>query len=285
MDDFEARRKHLVRLAYQMLGSVSDADDIAQETWIRWQGADQSAISNASAWLTKTATNLAIDRLRQLQRSREEYIGEWLPEPLLDSDPGERAEIDESVSIALMRTLQNLRPEERAAFLLHDVFGYAFVDVASILDLRSAHCRQLASRARARLAVDRSPTRARVSDVERLTDAFFRAIETADLSALESVLADDVMLHSDGGGKAAAARKPIEGRSAVARFFDRIYRAHEGPIRRRSSWFNSAPGALVFEGDSPVTAFQFDCIDGQITTIYAQRNPDKLSVIAPSLDS
>ncbi len=280
IDIFEEQRPRLVRLAYQMLGSVADAEDIAQETYLRWQRAGEPALDRPQAWFARTCTRLCLDRLKSAQRQREQYVGEWLPEPLADR-PAPGDEVDDSVSMALLRTIERLRPAERAAFLLHDVFGYAFQDVASMLDRESADCRQLAVRARRKLAAEHHaaaepPT---AESVRRLADAFFEAVEQGDDAALRNVLAEDVVLYADGGGRVPAASRPIEGSEAVARFFVRVLAA-SGSIERRGVWFNGAPGQLVLEDGVPVSAFQFHVVDGRVAGVYVQRNPDKLKRLA-----
>ena len=274
--DFERHRRFLTRLAYRLLGSVSDAEDIAQETFVRWNAAGCPVLRTPRAWFTRTCTRLALDRLKSAQRQREQYVGEWLPEPLLADEREDRSELDDTLSMALLMTVQRLRPTERAAFLLHDVFAYEFTEVAEILDLEPAHCRQLAARARKRLHERRPQPRADEATVRRLSAAFFSAIESGDLQGLHAVLAEDVALHTDGGGKVSATRRPITGVTAVARFFHRIFRATADDAEVREAWFNGAPGALVHERGQLVSAFQFHVENARIAGIYVQRNPDKL---------
>lgn len=259
-----------------MLGSVADAEDVVQETFVRWREAGEPALRSARAWFTRTCTRLAVDRVRALQRRREEYVGEWLPEPLLADASDARAELDDTLSMALLATVQRLPPKERAAFLLHDVFGYSFAEIGEILDLQSAHCRQLAVRARRHLGGEARHD-ADVATVRRLNDAFFAAVGSGDLERLGTVLAADVVLHSDGGGKVAAARRPIAGAAAVARFFERVFRPARGRIERREAWFNGGPGTLVYEEGVLVSAFQLRLVGDRIASIFVQRNPDKLA--------
>ncbi len=278
--EFESHRTYLVRLAYRMLGTVVDAEDIVQESYLRWHSAGQPELKTPRAWFTRTCTRLCLDRLKSAQKEREQYPGEWLPEPIDDAGPLDRRELDDTLSMALLATIQKLRPEERAAFLLHDVFSYEFEDVAELLDLEASHCRQLASRARRHLAGDVTRFPAEESTLTRVSEAFFRALSSGDLGALRSVLSADVVLHSDGGGKVSAARHPIRGHEKVLRFFDRIFVSARTPAKldRTQTWFNGGPGVLVLEEGVPVSAFQFQLVDGKIVGIYVQRNPDKLGM-------
>ncbi|HEX5053254.1 MAG TPA: RNA polymerase sigma factor SigJ [Planctomycetota bacterium] len=270
-------RAFVVQLAYRMLGSVQDAEDVAQDTWLRWQQAGPLQLERPRAWFAKTATNLCIDRLRSQQRSREHYHGEWLPEPWAGGDDADRHSIDETLSLALLHAIQRLNPAERAVFLLHDVFGYGFGDVAPMLDLDAANCRQLAVRARQHLG---GPPRRRAmpEETERLGASFFAALRDGDVAALRRVLHDDVVLRSDGGGKVAAVHYPLLGRDRVARFFDRLFlRARTFPLGEiEVAWFNGAPGFLTRAGGVVTAAYQFDVQDGAIAAIHVQRNPDKL---------
>ena len=278
--DFEEHRRYLTRLAYRMLGTVADAEDVVQDSFLRWQAAGEPHLGEPRAWFARTCTRLCLDRLKATRRQREQYVGEWLPEPLLADDPEDRLELDESLSMALMLTVQRLPPTERAAFLLHDVFGHAFAEVAEILELEVAHCRQLAVRARRNLEGGRRFRATDQETVRRLSAAFFSAVGSGELQQIRSVLADDVVLHSDGGGLVAAARRPVEGAEAVARFFHRIFQQRTVSITVRPLWFNGAPGVVICEDGAPVSAFQFQLDGEQIAGIYVQRNPEKLRELA-----
>ncbi|MEM9190211.1 MAG: RNA polymerase sigma factor SigJ [Myxococcota bacterium] len=272
--EFEAERGAMIRLAYRMLGSVADAEDVVQDAYVRWHRAGRPELDSPRAWLVRTCTRLCLDRLKSAQRQREEYVGQWLPEPIVDAV--DRAEVDETLSMALMVTIERLAPAQRAAFLLHDVFGYEFREVAEVLSLQEAHCRQLALRARRKLRAE-PPTSAPDGDeVRRVTRAFFEAIETGD--GLEALLAADVVLRSDGGGKAAAAAVPVEGAAAVSKFFVRVFLKKPRPFDLQTTWFNGAPGVLVREGGAVVSAFQFQIVAEKVRGIFVQRNPDKLRV-------
>lgn len=277
--DFEAHRDYLLRLAYRLLGSVADAEDMVQETWIRWSSAGEPELREPRAWLTTTCTRLALDRLKSAQVERSEYPGEWLPEPLLEErQPDERAELDETLSMALLATIERLSPTERAAFLLHDVFGYAFSEVGEILQLETANCRQLALRARKGLGVQRPRGKPSRANVEEVTSAFFDAIEGRDLGSLEQLLAAEVSFLSDGGGKASAAPRELLGVKRVTHFLDRVLLrpARTGDWVFESRWFNGAPGMVLFQGGVAVSAFQLEVHDGLVFSIHVQRNPDKL---------
>jgi RNA polymerase sigma-70 factor (ECF subfamily) len=280
-DDFERERAFLVQLAYRMLGSVQDAEDVVQETWLRWQQHGAPALTTPRAWFARTCSRLCIDRLRAAERSGERYFGEWLPEPWVD--PGARRELDDTLSQALLRTLRNLSAAERAVFLLHDVFGYEFAEVGAMLDLDSANCRQLAVRARGRLdAAPRQPQQP--AEVERLGNAFFGALRGGDVDGLRRLLRDDVVMTSDGGGRAKAVHYPLVGSDRVLRFVDRLFvrTALHGDLVAEASWWNGAPGFLLRDAAGAVAAaWQFEVADGRIVAILVQRNPDKLRRFAP----
>lgn len=281
VEEFERERRYLSRLAYRLLGSVADAEDAVQETFLRWRRSDEE-VTEPRAWLTRTCTRLCIDRIRASERRREEYVGEWLPEPLVE-DAG--PELDETLSMALLRTVERLPATERASFLLHDVFGYEFTEVGEILGLQPANCRQLAVRARQHLrdgprrsAPGSASGGSNEATVRRLGEAFFAAIGDGDLERLQGVLAADVVLYSDGGGKVAAARVPVVGAPKVAAFFVSVF-AREPESELDAIWFNGAPGVVVRQAGRPVSAFQFEVAAGRIVGIYVQRNPDKLGTL------
>ncbi len=278
---FEEHREHLIMLGYRMLGTVAEAEDMAQETYLRWSQAGEPELDSPRAWLTRTCTHLCIDQIKAARRDRETYVGEWLPEPMVDSPQPDG--IDDSLSMALLVAVQCLKPTERAAFLLHDVFGYDFNEVGSILGRGGASCRQLAVRARKHLA-DREPRRASPKETDpksiaRVTEAFFEAVRSGELGNIRAVLAEDAVLYSDGGGKVAAVRHPLHGGDAIARFFEGIFRKNR-EFEVEDIWLNGAPGKLLREKSKPATAFQAFVAGGRITAIYAQRNPDKLAGFA-----
>lgn len=274
---FEEHREHLVMLGYRMLGTVAEAEDMAQETYLRWSQAGEPALTSPRAWLTRTCTHLCIDQIKSARREREAYVGEWLPEPIVNSPQDDG--IDDSLSMALLVAIQCLKPTERAAFLLHDVFGYDFNEVGTILGREGPSCRQLAVRARRHLA-ERAPSQTDPKEtdpatIKRVTEAFFDAIRSGELSHIRAVLAEDAVLHSDGGGKVAAVRNPLHGGDTIARFFEGIFRKQRD-FEVEDIWINGAPGKLLRLEAKPATAFHAEVANGRITAIWAQRNPDKL---------
>lgn len=280
-DFFESYRGLLTGLAYRMLGSVSEAEDVVQDTYLRWREADHGSIRTPRAWLVTACSRLAIDELRSARVRREHYPGPWLPEPWVDESetPAEQAEVDDSVSMALLVVLEKVSPTERAAFLLHDIFDFKFDEVADILGKTSAACRKLASRARERVREGTVNAIVSAQEHTRFADAFIRAAREGDHDGLINLLHPNVTLHSDGGGKAQAAMKIVEGLQPVGKFFRGVYtqayrRATQ--ISVTAARFNGYPGLLIFEDGKLVTAFSFALQDGAIRSIFAVRNPDKL---------
>jgi RNA polymerase sigma-70 factor (ECF subfamily) len=274
---FEAARRLLEGIAYRMLGTLADAQDVVQETYLRWLAADPAEIRDATAWLVTVCTRLATNVLRSARVRRETYVGTWLPEPLAPAH-GERVMLDESVSLALLIVLETLSPLERAAFLLHDVFDYDFDQIAGILGRSAPACRKLASRARGAVHAGR-PRFAPDAEVQRaMVESFVRALRAGDVAGIERLLADGARLYADGGGKAHATR-PLVGAPAIAAFFRRI---HAGFARAGTRfdveprWLSGALGAVTREDGVLATAMAIEIEAGAIRAIYAQRNPDKL---------
>lgn len=286
MDDtsnqFESHRRYLVSLAYRMMGSIVESEDVVQDAYLRWHDADQQRIRHPRAYLSTVVTRLCLDRLRESRRSRESYVGPWLPEPLAqemsDSD-GSSAELVEDISFALMLALERLSPLERAAFLLHDVFDLDFDQVALTLDRSPAACRQLASRARAHVRSERPRFTVSPEHRDRIAEAFFGAARSGDTEALRALLADSATFHSDGGGRRSAARKPIVGRERVARVLWGIARrvAWAGPVWSESLSINGMPGTLSVERDGTLQTTAIEIVGDAVSGIYVVRNPDKLS--------
>jgi RNA polymerase sigma-70 factor (ECF subfamily) len=281
-DEFEEHRHHLFGVAYRMLGSVSEAEDVVQDTWLRWRATSPDEVRSPRGFLTTVATRLAIDRLRSAQRRREEYVGPWLPEPLVtDDDPAATAELADSLSMAFLLVLERLNPVERAVLLLHDVFGYDYDEVADIVERTPANCRQIASRARAHLSGER-PVRPRtaVEDEQRLAFAFAAAAGSGDLATLEGMLAEDVVLWSDGGAARRAARRPVVGRDRVARFIVNV--AHRVPVDAAFEYvhLNGEPAVIVRNADGPYMTWSVELFDGAVRAIHAVNNPDKLRHLA-----
>jgi len=282
VEEFEEHRRHLFGVAYRMLGSVSEAEDVVQDTWLRWCAAPADEVRSPRSYLTTVATRLAIDRLRSAQRRREEYVGPWLPEPLVtDDDPAASAELADSLSVAFLLLLERLNPVERAVLLLHDVFGYDYDEVAEIVDRTPTNCRQIASRARAHLTGER-PVRPRPppEDEQRLAFAFAAAAGSGDLATLEGLLAEDVVLWSDGGPARRAARRPVAGRDRVARFVANL--AHRMPLDGSLEFvhLNGEPAVIVRTPKGPFLTMAVEMEDGAIRTVRAVINPDKLRHLA-----
>jgi RNA polymerase sigma-70 factor (ECF subfamily) len=281
--EFEARRPRLMRLAYRMLGSLGEAEDAVQDAWIRWQGADLSAIADPEAWLVSTTTRLCIDRLRAEKTRREAYRGPWLPEPLIEElteDPLERAE---EVSVAFLLALERLSPLERAVFLLHDVFDADYAAVAQTLGRSEAACRQLASRARDHVRDARPRFSVDQAEAARLAIAFMEAARNNDLEGLKSLLAEDAVLISDGGGKRGAALRPLVGPDDIAGLFRGLNWRHDWSVEAklvRLARINGYVGVVLkIPGGLATVAFQPDG-EGKIAAVYMVANPDKLSRVS-----
>jgi len=273
-DPFVTHRSLLFTVAYEMLGSAADAEDVVQETWLRWAGVDQADVHDPRAYLVRTVTRQALNRLRSVSRRREEYIGEWLPEPLLTSpDVAEDAELAENVSIAMLTVLETLGPAERAVFVMREVFETPYHEIAEVVGKSPATVRQIAHRAREHVASRRPRMQVDRAQQQAAVEKFMTAISTGDVQGLVEVLAPDVVLISDGGGQVAAIRKPITGAERVAAF---LVRAAQFPdFAATTAWLNGMPGARIDVGGA-ATAVSLVVEDGRITRIYAIRNPDKL---------
>ena len=282
LDVFAAERPRLFGLAYRMLGAVGDAEDVVQEAWLRWQQADHAAISKPQAWLTTVVTRLSVDALRRVKRERAGYSGEWLPEPLLmDVAPANlRAETAESLSMAFLVLLERLSPNERAVYLLREVFGLDYGEIGEILEKSEPACRQLAKRARDHLEGRFRAPVDMPDDGAKLVAKFVQATMDADVDALVACLAEDAEFHSDHGGKVAAARRTILGANKVARFIVGVTQRFGPPdSATRVVNFNGQPGVVVYSEGRPHTALVLELADGQLCRIYAIRNPDKLRTI------
>lgn len=281
---FQPLRPGLVRLAYRMLGSIAEAEDVVQEAYIRWHQTDRSVVREPGAFLSKTVTRLCLDILKSARVKRETYIGPWLPEPVLETDGEEdRAE---DLSLTLMMALERLSPLERAAFLLHDVFGLGFDEVATTLDRDPAACRQLAARARKNVRAERPRYAIDREEGERVTDAFFAASRTGDLSGLRNLLAENVVSYTDGGGIRNAALNPLFGFRRVAGLFLGVARKSGGqlPTILYKGPINGLPGFVTLEEDGMVQTTALDIEDGRIVGVYIVRNPEKLRHLADLAD-
>ncbi|OAP36500.1 RNA polymerase subunit sigma [Sinorhizobium glycinis] len=269
---FDPLRPKLLRVAYRMLGSVADAEDIMQEAFIRWMGADRAAVREPEAFLRRTVTRLCLDQLKSARRQRETYVGPWLPDPVVEEEE------EEDVTLPLMLALERLSPLERAAFLLHDVFGLAFDEVAATIQRDPAACRQLATRARAHVRDARPRFRVEKERGIELAKAFFTASRSGDMKALGALLAADVSIHSDGGGKRSAAIVPIIGFAAVMKvheYLAGLFRK-DGSKLVRAGFVNGLPGFVTLEADGELQTTALDIEDGKVAAIYVVRNPDKL---------
>jgi len=283
---FKAHSTRVLGLAYRMLGSRADAEDVLQETWIR-VSASTAEVENPEAFLVTVATRLCLDHLKSARVRRETYVGPWLPEPVLSVEsfsPETAAALADDLSFALLLTLQTLTPPERAAFLLHDVFDLPFSEIAATLGKSEAACRQLAARARKAVKAKRRANSVSPDECRTLTTRFFETLETGDLDALKNLLRTDAVLYSDGGGVKISALNPIRGDDKVARFFLGIARKS---MRRRQAVdlagaeINGQPGALIFVDGLLDQTLSIDVVDGQIAKIYVVRNPEKLENIEP----
>ncbi|GLS43541.1 sigma-70 family RNA polymerase sigma factor [Methylobacterium brachythecii] len=274
---FDPLRPRLIRVAYRMLGSVADAEDVVQEAFIRWMGVDHAAIREPEAFLRRTVTRLCLDQLGSARRRHETYIGPWLPDPVVEEPE------DEDVTLPLMLALERLSPLERAAFLLHDVFGVAFEEVATTIDRDPAACRQLAARARTHIREARPRFQVEKERGLAIAQAFFTASRSGDMAALGGLLAADVSLHSDGGGKRSAALRVLFGIEDVMKLhgaLSRHFGAHPSHLVYAGS-INGLSGFVTREADGELQTTALDIEDGRITAIYVMRNPDKLRHLHP----
>jgi RNA polymerase sigma-70 factor, ECF subfamily len=271
---FDPLRPKLIRIAYRMLGSVSDAEDMVQEAFLRWLDADRDAVREPEAYLRRVVTRLCLDHLKSARHRRETYIGPWLPEPVVEEAEDE---IDD-VTLPLMMALERLSPLERAAFLLHDVFGVSFEEIAETIGREPATCRQLASRARTHVLGERPRFDMPKERGLEIASAFFAATRSGDMQELQSLLAADVTVYSDGGGKRPAAPQPIVGFDRVMQFHASLAGLFAKKMSRilRYGFINGLPGFVTIEPDDTLqtTALQID--DGKVVAIYVMRNPDKL---------
>ena len=286
---FLEHRPLLFSIAYRMHGSVADAEDAVQETYLRWRRATENGdeIRSPKAWLTTTLSRVCLDQLGSARAKREQYVGPWLPEPLAGASPdvAETVADFDSLSLAFLVLLESLSPKERAVFLLHDVFGYDFASVGEIVGESGTYCRQLAKRARARMAERRPRFEADQAQRERLTSNFLRAVSDGDMPALIKTLTDDVTVFSDGGGKVNAARKPVVGREKVALFLTNLARLAPAGTSFRVEAINGQPGIVTLVDGVVRNVVTFDFVDSGIRTIYIVVNPDKLRPVASALTS
>jgi len=272
---FDPLRPRLIRVAYRMLGSVADAEDVVQDAFLRWLATDRGAVREPEAFLRRVVTRLCLDFLKSARNQREMYVGTWLPEPIVETDD---LEPDEDVTMPLMLALERLSPLERAAFLLHDVFGVEFDEIAETIGREPAACRQLASRARTQVRASRPRFPVPKEHGLEIAEAFFAASRQGNMQQLRSLLASDVAIYADGGGKRPAATHPIVG-------IERVMQAHMGLARMfakgpsqilRYGLINGLPGFVTREADNELQTTGLQIEAGKIVVIYVMRNPDKL---------
>jgi RNA polymerase sigma-70 factor (ECF subfamily) len=275
-DPFVAHRSLLFTVAYEMLGSAADAEDVLQESWLRWADVDQSQVRDPRAYLIRVVTRQALNRLRTLSRSREEYVGEWLPEPLLTGpDVAEDVELAESVSIAVLTVLETLGPTERAVFVLREVFDMPYGEIAEAIRKSPVTVRQIARRAREHVTARRPRMRVGRPEQQAVVERFLAALGTGQLQELMEIMAPDVVLIADGGGIAAAVLAPIHGAEPVARLLASANQS-AAAFATTTVWLNGAPAGLI-EIDGEVAATSLAVENGRVTRIYVMRNPRKLT--------
>jgi len=296
--DFEAHRSFIAGLAYRMLGSIAEAEDVVQETYLRYQATPPETIRSLKAYLTTIISRHCVDQLQLARRKRELYVGPWLPEPLLteatpdEADPEKHVERDESISLAFLMLLEQLQPFERAVFLLREVFEYEYAEIAVVLGLSVVNCRQLFRRAKERVAEDRPRFRPSPERQRQLVQRFLAATQRGELQALTSMLAQDISFWADGGGKTQAARRPVHGRDAVAKLLIGIMRgvwqtlrATPEDVRLSITDVNGEPALLVMLHDRLNTVFVISIAEEQIEGLRVIRNPDKLVYLQHQLQA
>ena len=279
IDDFIAERLLLFGIAYRMLGRVVEAEDMVQETWLRWQKQDRASIQSAKAWLTTTITRLCIDQRRAARRQREEYYGVWLPEPLVEAattPPSGSEAIADSLTMAFMYMLETLSQDERAVFLLREVFEYAYCDIAAIIDTSETNCRQIFSRAKASLGRSAPARAVATSRAQQLVQQFLAACADGEVGNLLNLLAEDAVLYIDGGGRVKAAGRPILSADHISRFFIGIRARRPQGAEYRLARVNGLVGAVMYDMERLVQVFSFDFTSERVQRIYLVRNPDKL---------
>ena len=291
LDAIMSERRQLINLAYRLLGSLAEAEDAVQEAYARWYAMSreqQEAIESPGAWLTKVASRICLDILGSARARRERYVGEWIPEPLPEhgewtsgrlgsstSDPADRVTLDASVNMAFLVVLESMTPAERVSFILHDVFRYAFTEVADIVGRSPAACRQLATSARRRIRATHAPATP-TAELAGIVKDFKRAWEAKDIAALIGLLDPDATVIADGGGLATASLHPIEGSELIARFLVDLAVQTPPNVTFTERTVNGQPGLVAQQDGLTVTVFAFDVVDGRITHIWAIRNPEKL---------
>lgn len=287
VDIFERSRDRLQAIAYRMVGSASDAEDLTQDAFLRWQAADRARIITPEAWLTKVITNLCLNHLTSARVRRESYIGEWLPEPVLDSDsmlgPAETVEQRESLSLAVLVVLETLSPTERVVYVLREAFGYPHREIAEILEISESNSQQLYRRSKAHLAAERTRTQVRLADAYRVTEEFLTAALSGDVNALVELLTDDAVSIADGGGQVPARRTPAVGAAAVARAMHSLFNPNEalrkligGRIDLYPAQVNGGPAVLAFIEDRLSGVVVLESDGEHVSALLIHANPEKL---------
>lgn len=272
-DDFEPHRRFLCGLAYRMLGSVAESEDVVQDAFLRWRQVEREEIAEPRAYLARIVSRLCLDRMKSASHRRESYVGMWLPEPVVAA-PAER--LADDLSVALLLALERLSPLERAVFLLHDVFDMDYGAVAAAIDRTEPACRQLGARAREHVRAERPRYPSTDEDARKIADAFMAAAATGDVDGLTRMLADDAVLYSDGGGKRRAALNPILGKARILRFYKGLQARGAATVHAAEpATLNGLPG-FVLRSHEGTETLAFEVAQGEIIAIYAVRNPDKL---------
>jgi RNA polymerase sigma-70 factor (ECF subfamily) len=278
---FDPLRPALIRAAYRMLGSVADAEDVVQDAFLRWLDVDRNEVREPAAFLRRIVTRLCLDRLKSVRRERETYVGTWLPEPVVESGEEE----PDDITLPLLMALERLSPLERAAFLLHDVFGLDFDEVAATIARDPAACRQLASRARAHVRANRPRYPVAKERGLEIAEAFFAASRNGEMERLRALLAADVTVYADGGGKATAHGAPVTGLESVMQLFARFAAIFATSKSRmvRYGFINGLPGFITIEGGDILQTTALEIEDGHVVAVYVVRNPDKLRHVANAM--
>lgn len=282
-DVFTEYRPLLFTVAYEILGSAADAEDVLQDSYLRWSEVDPSSVDNPRGYLAQIVTRQSLNQLRSAQRRREEYVGSWLPEPIrTGADASEDTLLAESVSMAMMLVLETLSPDERAVFVLREVFGFSHREVAESIGRSEAAVRQTAHRARAHVQARRRRFEPSSAAAHEIAARFLSASVTGDIQALMDLMSPDVVEISDGGGKVNAARRPVVGRERVAQFMTGLARIGPADLRFEVGVFNSLPSVLIYSGEHLDTVAMFEVTDALVSAVYLVRNPDKLATVAQS---
>ena len=279
VSEFNQHRQALFGLAYRMLGSSMDAEDVLQEAFLNWQSAPHAEIQSPKAYLVRVVTRLAIDHLRLARVQREQYVGMWLPEPIaqaVEGDPDRESELAETLSTAFLLVLERLSPVDRAVLLLHDVFSYSYPEIGAIIGRSAVDTRQIGHRARGYIAAERPRFIASREAAEQVPQQFITACQEGDLAKLFNVLSADVILRGDGGGKINARRTPVIGAERVARFLKEVVVKYEGDRVLKLARLNGQPAMIEYHDGQVFSVTTFDFKDGRISAIYSVLNPDKL---------